>query len=257
MHHSHIDKFAYQDSLIHRLDSRVKLIVTIVFTAVVISLPQTSLSILFCYAVGPFVVLTLAGIPIKFVLKQILMVSPFILVLALSCLLYDSEPVNVALGPFMLHIRLGWIKCFAILGKFTVTMSALIALVSTTRFSDLLTGARRLGLPKLLAIQLGFLYRYIFILIDCIHRMLRARQVRKLRNLGFAKELKIGSAMVGSLFIRSLEKAERISTAMQARGFDGNWHSICQLRTGCSEWIFVLVTGLFILGLYLIAPFIG
>jgi len=46
MHHAHIDKFAYQDSAIHRLDSRVKFLVVLVFTAVVISLPQSSLSIL-------------------------------------------------------------------------------------------------------------------------------------------------------------------------------------------------------------------
>jgi energy-coupling factor transporter transmembrane protein EcfT len=45
MHHAYIDKFAYQDTHVHRLDSRVKFIVVLVFTAVVISLPATSLSI--------------------------------------------------------------------------------------------------------------------------------------------------------------------------------------------------------------------
>ena len=71
MHHAHIDKFAYQDSVIHRLDSRVKFLVVLVFTAVVISLPRTSLSILVCFAVGPFTLLVLGKIPLKFVFKQI------------------------------------------------------------------------------------------------------------------------------------------------------------------------------------------
>ena len=69
MHHAHIDKFAYQDSPIHRLDSRAKFIVLLIFTAVVVSLPRTSLSILFCYAVGPVTVLVLAKIPLRFVFK--------------------------------------------------------------------------------------------------------------------------------------------------------------------------------------------
>src|SRR4030042_4349339 len=94
-HHAHIDKFAYQDSPIHRLDSRVKFIVLLVFTAVVISLPRTSLSILACYAVGPFTVLVLGKIPLRFTFKQIIIVSPFVLVLALSCPLYDRTPVTV------------------------------------------------------------------------------------------------------------------------------------------------------------------
>jgi len=82
MHHAHIDKFAYQDSWFHRLDSRVKLIVTVVYMAVVLSLPATTLSVLSCYAAGPFVVLVLAKIPLGFVFRHILRASPFVLVLA-------------------------------------------------------------------------------------------------------------------------------------------------------------------------------
>jgi cobalt/nickel transport system permease protein len=252
MHHAHIDKFAYQDSAIHRLDSRVKFIVVLVFTAVVISLPRTSLSILACYAVGPFAILVWAKIPLKFAFKQILLVSPFVLVLALSCPLYDRTSVAVAFGPWLWQTTVGWMRCFAILGKFIVTMLALIALVSTTRFNDLLTGLQRLGLPKVLVIQLGFLYRYIFVLIDRAHHILRARQGRKLRSLGPKAELKIAAAMLGSLFIRSIDTAEHINIAMQARAFDGKWRTLSRLRIRLPDYIFALAAALFMAGLYLL-----
>jgi len=253
MHHAHIDKFSYQDSPIHRLDSRVKFIVVLIFTAVVISLPRTSLSILACYAVGPFAILVLGRIPLKFAFKHILLVSPFVLVLALSCPLYDKTPVTVAFGPFSWQSSLGWMRCFVILGKFVVTMLALIALVSTTRFSDLLTGLQQLGLPKLLIIQLGFLYRYIFVLIDRAHHILRARAARRLRNLGLKAELKIAAAMVGSLFVRSIDTAEHINIAMQARGFDGSWHTLSKLRIRRRDLLFLLTAASFMVGLYLFA----
>lgn len=251
MHHAHIDKFAYQDSVIHRLDSRVKFLVTFVFTVMVLSLGRTSVSILTCCAVGPFTVLVLAGIPLRFAFKHILLVSPFILILALSCPLYDKSPLVVAFGPFALQISAGWMRCFAILGKFVVTMSALIALVSTTRFGDLLAGLGRLGVPKLLIIQLGLLYRYIFVLIDRAGRILRARAGRKLRNLGLKPELKIAAAMVGSLLIRSIDTAEHINIAMQGRGFDGNWRSLSESRIRRSDIWFILIAVSFILLLYL------
>ncbi|MHC4756245.1 MAG: energy-coupling factor transporter transmembrane component T family protein [Planctomycetota bacterium] len=127
MHHAHIDKFAYQDSCVHRLDSRVKFLVALIFTAVVLSLPRTSLSILACYAVGPFTVLVLGRIPLRFAFRQILLVSPFILVLALSCPFYDRNPVSTALGPFVWEISAGWLRCFSILGKFVVTMLAFLS----------------------------------------------------------------------------------------------------------------------------------
>jgi len=254
MHHAYIDKFAYQDSPIHRLDSRVKFIVVLVFTAVVISLPRASFSILVCYAVGPFAILVLGKVPLRFAFKHILLVSPFILILALSCPLYDKTPVTVAFGPFLWQTSLGWMRCFAILGKFIVTMMALIALVSTTRFSDLLTGLQKLGLPKLLIIQLGFLYRYIFVLIDRAHHILRARQGRRLRNLGVKAELKIAAAMLGSLFVRSIDTAERINIAMQARGFDGSWRTLSKLQIRRSDLLFALTAALFVLGLYIFVP---
>lgn len=251
MHHAHIDKFAYQDSAIHRLDSRAKFLVVLVFTAIVISLPRTSLSILACYAVGPFAVLVWAGIPLKFVFKQIVLVSPFVVVLALSCPLYDRAPVAVVFGPFSWQSTAGWMRCFAILGKFVVTMLALIALVSTTRFNDLLWGLQRLGVPRLLIIQLGFLYRYIFVLIDRAHRILRARAGRKLKNLGVGTELRTAASMLGSLFIRSIDSAERISIAMQARGFDGSWRTLSTLQIRRSDIVFILIAITFVLGLYL------
>ena len=250
MHHAHIDKFAYQDSPVHRLDSRVKFVAVLIFTAVVISLPRTCPGILACYAVGPFAILVLAKVPLRFVFKHILLVSPFVAVLALSCPLYDRVPVAVAFGPFFWRTTFGWLRCFTILGKFFVTMMALIALVSTTRFADLLAGLQRLGLPKLLILQLGFLYRYIFVLIDRAHRILRARAGRTLRNLGFNAELKIAAAMLGSLLVRSIDTAEHINVAMQARGFDGKWRTLSRSRIRSADLLFALTAAVFMLGLH-------
>ena len=252
MHHAHIDKFAYQDSPIHRLDSRVKFVAVLVFTIVVISLPRTSFSILACYAIGPFAILVLAKIPLGFALKHTLLVSPFVLVLALSCPLYDKSPVTVAFGPLNWQTSLGWMRCFVICGKFVVTVLALIAMVSTTRFNDLLAGLQKMGLPKLLTVQLGFLYRYIFVLIDRGHHILRARAGRKLQNLGFKTELKTAAAMLGSLLIRSLDAADNINRAMQARGFDTTWRTINKLKLRRRDLIFSLAAASFLLAMHLL-----
>jgi cobalt/nickel transport system permease protein len=258
MHHAYIDKFAYQDSPIHRLDSRIKFVVVLVYTAVVISLPRTSPAILACYAVGPFTILVWAKIPLRFALKHILVISPFILVLALSSVLYDRTPGTVSFGPFTCSAARGWVRCFTILGKFIITMLALIALVSTTRFNDLLAGLRKLGLPRILIIQLGFLYRYIFLIIDRAQHMLRSRAGRKTRNLGLRTELKLAAAMLGSLLIRSIDDAEHIDIAMRARGFDGNWRTISRLKIRGSDLVFAAIAACFLLGLHFFArPIMG
>lgn len=250
MHHSYIDKFAYQDSPLHRLDSRIKFLVVLVFTAVVISLPRTSVSILFCFAVGPFAMLVIGRVPLRFAFKHVLLVSPFILVLALTFPFYDKRPVTTVFGPFAWETTLGWMRCFAILGKFVVTALALIALVSTTRFSDLLAGLQKMGVPRLLVIQLGFLYRYIFVLIDSAHHILRARSARAIGRPGFRTELKVAAGMLGSLFVRSIDTAEHINIAMHARGFDGNWRTLSRRQIRTADCLFALAAAAFTFGLY-------
>jgi cobalt/nickel transport system permease protein len=252
MHHAYIDKFAYQDSPIHRLDARVKFIIAVVFTAIVISLPRTSISILFCYAVGPFAVLVLGGVPLGFVLRHILFVSPFVLVLALTGPLYDKTAATVVFGPWIWHTTAGWLRCWTILGKFVVTMMALISLISTTRFADLLAGLRRLAVPKLLVIQLGFLYRYIFLLIDSAHHILRARAARSGAGVSFGRGVKFAAAMVGSLFVRSIDAAEHINAAMQARGFDGDWRTVNRLAIRGRDYVFAAIASCFIFVLYFV-----
>ena len=182
----------------------------------------------------------------------------FILVLALSCPLYDRTSATVALGPFVWDMSAGWMRCFTILGKFIVTMLALIALVSTTRFADLLVAMQRLGTPKILIVQLGFLYRYIFVLIDKAHHILRARAVRRLRRLSPQTELKVAASMLGSLFVRSIDTAERINIAMMARGFSGTWPATAKLKLQPADFIFAAIAAAFIAVIFFyIKPILG
>ncbi|RKY10848.1 MAG: cobalt ECF transporter T component CbiQ [Planctomycetota bacterium] len=249
MHHAQIDRLAYQASPIHALDARVKLVCALIFSIFVISLPATSVSILACYAIWPFAVLVIAGVPISFVLKHILIVSPFILVLALSSLLYDKAVVTVAFGPWRWETTGGVCRCFSIFGKFIITMAALVGLVATTRFSDLLAAMAKLGVPHLLVVQLGFLYRYIFMLIDRGSHVLRARAGRKLRNLGLADEVKTTAAIVGSIFIGSIDLAGRVNMAMQGRGFDGRFHRLTEMRITGADFLFAAILTLYLVAL--------
>ena len=247
MHHGRIDYLACGRSVVHRLDSRTKLLGAILFTVFVVMQEPMAISVVLCFGVWPFAMLVVGGIPLRFVLKQILVVCPFVAVLAVSCLFYDRGGVGVVFGPVRFETTGGVLRCVSIVAKFVVTMSALIGLVATTRFNDLLAGMAKLGVPKILIMQLGFLYRYIFLLIDCASHMLQARAGRKLRNLGARMELKVAASMVGALALNSLDMAERVNTAMQARGFDGRLHAVSHGKPGVRDLIFTVLLTFFLL----------
>ena len=94
MHHHHIDRFAYQDSLIHRLDARAKTLAVLAYSVVLISLPRYTIPSPW-YLVFPGTLLLLGGIPLRFVVKHTLIVSPFISNPVVSDFLEHSEETHL------------------------------------------------------------------------------------------------------------------------------------------------------------------
>ena len=76
------------------------------------------------------------------------------------------------------------------------------------------------------------------------------REGRKVRKVGCGAEIKGEEDKKGNQEGRRKDKAERVSVAMQARGFDGNWRSVSKLQTRRSDLLFVLTAAIFILVLY-------
>ncbi len=221
MHHSSIDRYAGLESPVHRLDARAKLVATLLFTAAAISEPRTEFAGLLPYLVPPLAVILISGIPLRFIFLRVLIVSPFALIVAVFNPVFETEPVTVVLGPWSATIRLGFVTGGAILLKFLVSVLALLALATTTRLHRLAGAMSSLGLPQLLAMQVAFLYRYLFVVIDEFERRRRAVDVRTIGRVGLRSRARSAGSALAGLFARSLDRAERVTAAMCARGFDG------------------------------------
>ena len=251
MHHAVIDRLSTQRTFIHRLDARSKLAAALLFTIFVISLPPDSLTILIMSAAGPFAMLVLSGVPLKLAGLQILCLSPFVAVFALSMVFYEKTPVSIALGNLKFSTTTGVLMCAVILLKFAVTMMTLIVLSATTRFSDILCVLSRMHVPKILVMQIAILHRYIFIIIDRACNVQRARSGRKLKKLGLKTELKTSAAMLANIAAYSTDTAHRVSVAMTARGFNGTLEPFIKPKFTSRDVFFVISLGIYIAVLFL------
>jgi cobalt/nickel transport system permease protein len=117
--------------------------------------------------------------------------------------------------------------------KSWLSVQAALLLTFTTPFHDLVDALRRLRLPEVMVAIIGFMYRYLAVLADEASRLMRARASR---SAGLADGSRGGGSlrwragvtgsMVGTLFLRSYERSERIYAAMQARGFEGEFRHL-------------------------------
>ena len=238
MHHHYIDRFAYQDSPIHRLDPRAKVLAVLAYSLVLISLPRYTLPSTW-FLVFPAVLLIWGRIPLSFVLKHTLAVSPFIFCLVVFSAWFDRTPVAITATQ---TVPGGWLTAASILARFVLGMAALIGLAGTTRFPELLKGLEQLGVPRAVVTQLRFLYRYLFLLIDQSMHLRQARAARDASQGPLRERWRSSVGLVGILFTRTLEQAERVHLAMLARGYDGTIHLVHPLRWGRWDTLFLTVT---------------
>lgn len=208
------------------LDARAKIVSLFAVVFVAISTPATAWQAFAAY----WVLLTLyalAGtIPPVQILRRLIVVIPFVLLVLLVVPLREPDfnrgEYWVDVAGFNLSSG-GLDAMTGVALKSLTSVYALILLSATTPFNDMLRGFERLYVPKVFVEIVSFAWRYLFVLRDEAQRMLRARDARAWRGRWLWQAWVIG-LMVGSLFLRSYERAERVFHAMKARGYHGRSH---------------------------------
>jgi cobalt/nickel transport system permease protein len=233
----YLDTLSYKDTFIHRVDPRIKLFTTLAFILCVVSFPKHEVFKLIPFFLFPVFILSVGNIPLKFILKKLLVVSPFVLFVGIFNPVFDTGPMY-SINGFV--ISKGWVSFFSIMLRFILTISAALLLIATTSFMGLCLALERLRIPRVFAIQLLFLYRYLFVLAEETMRIVRAVNMRTFDRKNF--NIKLFISIAGMLFMKTVERSERIYQAMCSRGFDGEIRLLKRYRINFTDTVFALAT---------------
>jgi cobalt/nickel transport system permease protein len=146
--------------------------------------------------------IALSGLPLGFLLKRLVVLSPFVLGVAV---VNAFESVD----------RTRWLNVTVKSGLCLLTV---VLISNTTPFNQLLRIMRHMRVPALLITTIALMHRYLFVLNDEAERMRRARLSRTF--IGRRRfSWRTLASVVSQLFARASERAERIYDAMCARGW--------------------------------------
>ncbi len=225
------DRHVAGDSFLHRLDARAKLVMALGFIFGAIATPVARWDIFGALAGLIIVAVVLSGLSPRLVIGRSLLALPFSL--AAVPILFRHAGAEVFSVPVF-----GWtatdtgVELFSsILLRSWLSVLAATILTATTEPDMLLRGLRFFGVPKLLVGTISFMWRYIFVIAEEAQRLMQARQARSARTgRGSGGSLawrgKVAGNMVGSLFLRSLNRSERVYVAMLSRGYNGEMRSL-------------------------------
>lgn len=194
--------FQPKTSPIHRLPAGYKLLAVLLLIVGNLLCPPAFGWLLLIPAILLLLVAVLARISFRDLLARMLLLEPLVAGVAALALL---KPDGLA--------QFGWL-----MARSNISLLAMILLASTTSPSALILFLRRCRVPTLLTTTLFLMCSYLVIIAEESQRMRRARDSRTFAPTRFWQWRSL-SMLIGQLFIRASERAERVYGAMASRGW--------------------------------------
>lgn len=210
------DKNNRAEGVLTRFDVRAVTLSLLCYLVAMLSLPATDLGDLLVMWCLLIMATSLSGVRFRSMFRKVIFVLPLILLIGLFNPIIDRTPIATFSG---VTITRGWVTFLAIILRGVMAVGAVAVVTEGIGFRAICYALRRLGVPKLFTEQLLFLHRYLFVIVEEAEDMSRARLARSGGRSGL--RLRVWATLIGTLLIRSIDRAERIYRAMLARGYQG------------------------------------
>ncbi|TQM84125.1 cobalt/nickel transport system permease protein [Saccharothrix saharensis] len=205
------------DSPVHRLAPQVKIVATVVAVLCVVATPREAFWAFGAYLLALGAVWAVARVPVRWFAARSVIELPFVLLALVLPVTGGGDRVDVLGVAVSVEGALaGW----NILAKGTLGLLTSLTLAATTAPHDLLLGLQRLRMPPVLVTIATLMLRYAEVIVGEAKRM-RVARISRGDDPRFLWQLGATARGVGSLFIRSYERGERVHLAMVSRGWTG------------------------------------
>ena len=243
------EPFAFGNSFVHQLDPRIRLM-TVCIYSIVVALSR-NFQVLTAAVLISFVLVILAQLSVREIIKRIIVVNSFNVLLWLVLPLTFHGPIALTLGPLTIY-NAGIAMAAQITLKSNAILLALMALVTTMNFSILGYALNWLHVSDKIVHLLLMTYRYVFVIDQEYQRLIRAAQIRGFQPGTNLHTYKTYAYLVGMLLVRSTVRADRVYKAMLCRGFKRKFYCLHEFNAGKHERLFVTaMAGVILVLIYL------
>lgn len=251
------------NSLIHRLDPRFKIVITVLY--IVMLFAGGSYIGLAVGAVYTFTAIALSKIKPKMFVKSVKPIIPFLLVTAIINLLLVSSGEVLWRWKFLkitdagLNISIFMIIRIVLLIAGTSLLTYTTSPITLTdAIERLLSPLKKLKFPvHELAMMMSIALRFIPTLIEETDKIMSAQKARgaEIDTGSFIARAKNLVSILVPLFISSFRRADELATAMECRCYNGGTGRtrLRQLRSAPRDYIALAVTVMFLAGAVIVS----
>lgn len=224
-----IGQYYQVDSIVHRLDPRVKLLATLIY---VVSLFVTNSPVGYAIAILFLVgCIALSKVPAKYVLKGLKSLV-YILIFSATFILLFTGGEHIVFKYGIIKIsREGIYNAIEMVVRLTLLLIGSSVMTLTTKPTDMADGLEKaFGFLKVIkvpvhemAMMISIAFRFIPILVEETDKIMKAQIARgaDFESGGLIKKAKGLIPLLVPLIISSIKRALDLATAMEARCYNG------------------------------------
>jgi len=215
-----IDYIAHTNEL-KNINSSIKFIAAILLMilAFVVNMPIFSFLIAFLIAI---ILILVAKVPIKFYIKFISVPFTFTLLTCVimafffgsGMIIFETGVLGIVVREDALALAIltfsRTLACFSVLGF----------LAMTTPITEILNDLGKIKVPKIFIEIALLMYTVIFVFLDQVKIMTNAQETRMGYN-GVKNSYRSLGLLAANLFLRSLDKSERLQYSLDSRAYSG------------------------------------
>jgi len=215
----HLDIDSQGATLWHKLAPHTRVLCVLLMVFAIALTPNGRWWTWLVYSVGVLLLILFSRVTLAVLFQRVAVEFVFIGVVILGTLFQNQGDVLWSWGYLRITSE-GLTALGSVALKAFLSLMMVNILVLTTSVSHLLQALITLKTPWLLVAIMASMIRYLSVLVDEFTSMRRAALSRNLMSSPGWQRLVVGN-MIGSLFIRTYERGDRIYHAMLSRGYTG------------------------------------
>lgn len=210
-----IDNKVYNGSFFARIHPLVKLLITITYIVFLTSINKYDIITTITMVIYLIAVSIIGDISIKNCIKKFKIIFILLFFIGIANPILDRTIVTY-IG--IIPITTGIISMITLFLKGFFAIIASYLLITTTSIEDICYALKLLHIPNTLIVIFMLIYRYIMVFLKEVEKIWTAYSMRAPKQKGI--NFKVWGSMIGSLLIRSMDRAQIVYESMELRGFN-------------------------------------
>ena len=246
----HMDNMANSNRFLNKIHPLVKLLITVLYIIMLTSINKYDLIKTLSMSIFLIVVSIVGDLSIWHAVKKLKFILLLLFFIGITNPILDRN-IYIYLGNLPIYtgvismITLFLKGCFAIISSYFF--------IATTSIEGVCYALKLIHIPNVIVTVIMLIYRYMIVFLKELQRIWTAYSMRAPKQKGF--NIKSWGSMIGSLMIKSIDKAQVVYESMEMRGFNPDTCFVKEQQISTVSYMMLLLGEMLILGIYFIPIF--